>query len=155
MLSEGLKAPEFNLPNQNDELISSASLQGSPFVIFFYPRDNTSGCTQENIDFNEMQADFKALGITLLGVSRDSIKSHDKFATKLALTFSLLADTDEVMCKDYGVLVEKSMYGRKYMGIERATFLVDSKGEIVKVWRKVKVSGHVEAVLETAKNLLV
>ena len=154
MLSEGSKAPEFNLPNQSDELMSSSSLQGCPYVIFFYPRDNTSGCTQENIDFNDAKAEFESLGIKLLGVSRDSVKSHDKFVTKLGLTFPLLADTEEVMCNDYGVLVEKSMYGRKYMGIERSTFLVNQDGDIVKIWRKVKVPGHVDAVLESVKSLL-
>ena len=154
MLSEGSKAPEFNLPNQSDELMSSSSLQGYPYVIFFYPRDNTSGCTQENIDFNDAKAEFESLGIKLLGVSRDSVKSHDKFVTKLGLAFPLLADTEEIMCNDYGVLVEKSMYGRKYMGIERSTFLVNQDGNIVKIWRKVKVPGHVDAVLESAKSLL-
>ena len=154
MLSEGSKAPEFNLPNQNDELIASSSLQGKPYVVFFYPRDNTSGCTQENIDFNDMKSDFDALGINLLGVSKDSVKSHDKFAQKFGLAFPILADTDEVMCKDFGVIVEKSMYGRKYMGIERATFLMNQNGEIIKIWRKVKVPGHVNAVLDSAKDLL-
>ena len=154
MILEGSQAPSFNLPNQNDEKISSEALSGKPFIIFFYPRDNTSGCTKENIDFNTMKSSFDDLGITLIGVSRDSIKSHDKFATKFELNFSLLADTEEVMCKDYNVLVEKSMYGKKYMGIERSTFLVSKNGEVLKCWHKVKVPGHVEDVLKSAQNLL-
>lgn len=154
MLTEGTTAPSFNLPNQNDETMTSDAFSGKAYVVFFYPRDNTSGCTKENIDFNDMKAKFDALGVSLIGVSRDSVKSHEKFANKLELSFPLLADTDEVMCNDYGVLVEKSMYGRKYMGIDRSTFLINDQGQITHIWRKVKVPGHVEAVLDAAKTLL-
>lgn len=154
MLTEGVNAPSFNLPNQNDETITSDTYSGKAYVVFFYPRDNTSGCTKENIDFNDMKSAFDALDVSLIGVSRDSVKSHEKFANKLELSFPLLADTDEVMCNDYGVLVEKSMYGRKYMGIDRSTFLVNAQGQITHIWRKVKVPGHVEAVLAAAKTLV-
>ena len=155
MLTEGLKAPSFALPNQSNEVISSENFSDKGYVIFFYPKDNTSGCTKENIDFNEMKGAFDELGISIIGVSRDSVKSHDNFAKKFELIFPLLADTEEIMCNEYGVLVEKSMYGRKYMGIERSTFLINKNGEIVKIWRKVKVPGHVESVLNAAKELLV
>ncbi|MDG2348271.1 MAG: thioredoxin-dependent thiol peroxidase [Gammaproteobacteria bacterium] len=154
MLTEGTTAPSFNLPNQNDETMTSDAFSGKAYVVFFYPRDNTSGCTKENIDFNDMKAEFDALGVSLMGVSRDSVKSHEKFANKLELSFPLLADTDEVMCNDYGVLVEKSMYGRKYMGIDRSTFLINDQGQITHIWRKVKVPGHVETVLDAAKTLV-
>lgn len=154
MLTEGTTAPSFNLPNQNDETMTSDAFSGKAYVVFFYPRDNTSGCTKENIDFNDMKAEFDALGVSLMGVSRDSVKSHEKFANKLELSFPLLADTDEVMCNDYGVLVEKSMYGRKYMGIDRSTFLINDQGQITHIWRKVKVPGHVEAVLDATKTLV-
>lgn len=154
MLTEGVNAPSFNLPNQNDETITSDTYSGKAYVVFFYPRDNTSGCTKENIDFNDMKSAFDALDVSLIGVSRDSVKSHEKFANKLELSFPLLADTDEVMCNDYGVLVEKSMYGRKYMGIDRSTFLINAQGQITHIWRKVKVPGHVEAVLAAAKTLV-
>lgn len=154
MLTEGTTAPSFHLPNQNDETMTSEAFSGKAYVVFFYPRDNTSGCTKENIDFNDMKAEFDSLGVSLIGVSRDSVKSHEKFANKLELSFPLLADTDEIMCNDYGVLVEKSMYGKKYMGIDRSTFLVNDQGKITHIWRKVKVPGHVEAVLSAAKALV-
>ena len=154
MLTEGTIAPSFNLPNQNNETMTSDAFSGKAYVVFFYPRDNTSGCTKENIDFNDMKAEFDTLDVSLIGVSRDSVKSHEKFANKLELSFPLLADTDEVMCNDYGVLVEKSMYGRKYMGIDRSTFLINDQGQITHIWRKVKVPGHVEAVLDAAKTLV-
>ena len=153
MLTEGTTAPSFNLPNQNDETMTSDAFSGKAYVVFFYPRDNTSGCTKENIDFNDMKAKFDALGVSLIGVSRDSVKSHEKFANKLELSFPLLADTDEVMCNDYGVLVEKSMYGRKYFGIDRSTFVIDKDKKILKQWNKVKVKGHVEDVYKFCKNL--
>jgi peroxiredoxin Q/BCP len=155
MLEENTQAPTFELQDQHNQMISFANLSGSPLLIFFYPRDNTSGCTQENIDFNDNKSSFDELGITILGVSRDSVKSHDKFAKKLSLDFSILSDVEASMCNDYQVMVQKSMYGKQYMGIERSTFLIDAHGVIVKAWRKVKVPGHVADVLSTAKHLLV
>ena len=155
MLEENTQAPTFELQDQHNQMISFANLSGSPLLIFFYPRDNTSGCTQENIDFNDNKSSFDKLGITILGVSRDSVKSHDKFAKKLSLDFSILSDVEASMCNDYQVMVQKSMYGKQYMGIERSTFLIDAHGVIVKAWRKVKVPGHVADVLSTAKHLLV
>lgn len=154
MSLEGSLAPKFSLPNQHNEVTSLSDFEGRSLVIFFYPRDNTSGCTKENIDFNESAQEFNQLGITLLGVSRDSVKSHANFANKQGLSHSLLSDTEEAMCQAYGVMVQKSMYGRQYMGIDRSTFLINGQGIVVKVWRKVKVPGHVDTVLSHAKLLL-
>lgn len=147
----GQLAPSFELKNQRDETISSNDFNGQPMVIFFYPKDNTSGCTKESDAFNALLPEFKALGVHVLGVSRDSVKSHQKFAEKLDLQYNLLADTEELLCQAYQVMVQKSMYGRQYMGIERSTFLIDGTGQVVTEWRKVKVDGHVAAVLEAAK----
>lgn len=147
----GQLAPSFELKNQRDETISSKDFNGEPMVIFFYPKDNTSGCTKESDAFNASLPEFKALGVHVLGVSRDSVKSHEKFAEKLNLKYDLLADTEETLCQAYQVMVQKSMYGRQYMGVERSTFLLDDTGHVVAEWRKVKVDGHVAAVLEAAK----
>ena len=122
-------------------------------VLYFYPKDDTSGCTAEACAFRDQLPDFSKLKATVIGVSRDSTASHDEFKTKYKLPFPLAADEDGKVCEAYGVWAEKSMYGRKYMGIERATFLIDGKGTLRGVWRKVKVPGHVEAVLEAAKAL--
>lgn len=148
----GQLAPAFELKNQHDQTISSSDYTGKPMVIFFYPKDNTSGCTKESEAFNNMLADFSTLGVEVFGVSRDSVKSHLKFAEKLDLRYNILADVEETFCQTYKVLVQKSMYGRQYMGIERSTFLIDSTGHIVAEWRKVKVDGHVAEVLATARD---
>lgn len=128
------------------------SLVGGWAVIYFYPKDDTSGCTREALDFTALAADFEAAGVQVVGVSRDSVASHDKFTTKHDLGVRLLSDDSGAACEAFGVWVEKSMYGRKYMGIDRATFLFDARGSLVEQWRKVKVPGHAQAVLRAAKN---
>lgn len=145
-------APDFTLPSTAGEVTLSA-LKGSNVVLFFYPRDDTSGCTKENEAFSAMQDEFAALNTKLYGVSKDSIASHEKFMKKKALTVPLLSDENSDLCEKLGVWKEKSMYGKKFMGIERSTFLINADGEIVQEWRKVKVPGHAEAVLEAVKNL--
>ena len=152
-LAPGDKAPAFKLETDGGGEISSAALKGKPFVLYFYPKDDTSGCTKEAIAFTENKRKFDAAGIAVIGVSKDSAASHDKFKSKYKLKITLGADPETKTASAYGVWVEKSMYGRKYMGMERATFLVDDKGVIRQVWRKVKVPGHAEDVLAAAKKL--
>lgn len=152
-LSAGDKAPDFKLAMDDGSSVTRVSLKGSPFVIYFYPKDDTSGCTKEAIDFSAALAKFEKLGVPVIGVSKDSLQSHEKFKKKHKLKLALGSDPDIKTATAYGVWVEKSMYGRKYMGMERATFLVDAKGVIVEAWHKVKVPGHVEAVLAAAKKL--
>jgi len=152
-LKPGDKAPPFKLATDGGGVISLASLKGKPLVLYFYPKDDTSGCTKEALDFTKSSRKFQALGIAIIGVSKDSVASHDKFKTKYKLKLSLASDPETETAQAYGVWVEKSMYGRKYMGMERATFLVDAEGKIREIWRKVKVSGHAEAVLAAAKSL--
>ena len=153
MVKEGDKAPDFTMPTDGDGEISLNDLKGSPVVLYFYPKDDTPGCTKEAIGFNEALKQFDALGAKIVGVSKDSVKKHDKFRDKYGLNFALGSDEEAGVCEAYGVWVEKSMYGKKYMGIERATFLIDKDGTVNTVWRKVKVPGHVDAVLEAAKAL--
>jgi peroxiredoxin Q/BCP len=152
-LKAGDKAPKFRLATDGAGEVSLASLKGQPFVLYFYPKDDTSGCTKEAIGFSESKRKFDALGVTVVGISKDSAASHDKFKAKYKLKIVLGSDPETETALSYGVWVEKSMYGRKYMGMERATFLVDAKGVIREIWRKVKVPGHVEAVLAAAKAL--
>lgn len=152
-LQTGTKAPDFDLPRDGGDRVSSADLLGTPLVLYFYPRDNTGGCTKEAIAFTEATSEFATLGIKIFGISKDSIKSHDKFVAKHDLGIPLLSDEEGTMCEDYGVWVEKKMYGKTYMGIERSTFLIDAAGEVARIWRKVKVPGHVEDVLAAAKDL--
>jgi thioredoxin-dependent peroxiredoxin len=152
-LKPGDKAPKFRLATDGGGEVSLSALKGHPFVLYFYPKDDTSGCTKEAIGFSDSARKFDALGIPVIGVSKDSTASHDKFKAKYKLKVTLASDPEIETAQDYGVWVEKSMYGRKYMGLERATFLVDAKGAIHSVWRKVKVPGHVEAVLAAAKTL--
>ena len=152
-LKPGDKAPKFRLATDGAGEVSLASLKGQPFVLYFYPKDDTSGCTKEAIGFSESKRKFDALGVTVVGISKDSAASHDKFKAKYKLKIVLGSDPETETALSYRVWVEKSMYGRKYMGMERATFLVDAKGVIREIWRKVKVSGHVEAVLAAAKAL--
>ncbi|TNE34796.1 MAG: thioredoxin-dependent thiol peroxidase [Alphaproteobacteria bacterium] len=153
MPAVGETAPDFSLPTDSGKDVSLESLQGAPFVIYFYPKDDTPGCTTEAKDFTAMAADFKKAGVTVIGVSRDTLAKHAKFREKHDLSVILAADEDGAACEAFGVWVEKNMYGRKYMGIERATFLIDGGGKIREIWRKVKVKGHAEAVLEAAKAL--
>ncbi len=149
----GDKAPSVTLPVSGGGELSLAKLKGKPVVVYFYPKDNTSGCTKEAQDFQAAMPKFKKAGAEVIGVSKDSVASHDKFKTKHDLSFPLLADTEGKACGAFGTWIEKSLYGRKYMGIERATFLIDAKGVVRNVWRKVKVPGHVEAVLAAVKSL--
>ncbi len=127
--------------------------KGKPVVVYFYPRDNTPGCTKQGQGFRDHYADFQAAGCEIIGVSRDTAASHDKFAAKHEFPFPLLADTDEKLCKEFDVIKEKNMYGKKVMGIERSTFLFDAKGKLVREWRKVRVPGHVEEVLAAVREL--
>lgn len=152
-LKVGDKAPDFAVAFDNAQEITSESLKGKNKVIYFYPKDDTPGCTIEAKDFRDYIKAFEAAGTVVIGVSRDSVKSHDSFKKKYCLPFPLASDEAGTMCEDYGVWVEKSMYGKKYMGIERTTFLVDKAGIIRNIWRKVKVEGHVLDVLNAAKKL--
>jgi peroxiredoxin Q/BCP len=146
-LSPGDAAPAFTLPANGGGMVKLSDLKGKKVVLYFYPKDDTTGCTKEAIGFSEQIAAFEKAGAVVIGVSRDSVKSHDKFAKKHDLSVILGADEDGKVTEAYGVWVEKSMYGRKYMGIERATYLIDAKGKIANIWRKVSVTGHVDAVL--------
>jgi thioredoxin-dependent peroxiredoxin len=152
-LDIGGKAPAFDLPTDGGGRIALKDLKGGNVVLYFYPKDDTSGCTAEALSFRENLAKFKKLNATVIGVSRDSVASHDKFKKKHKLNFDLGADETGQATEAYGVWVEKSMYGRKYMGIERATFLIDGKGIIRAIWRKVKVPGHVAEVLQAVKDI--
>ena len=152
-LAAGDKAPAFKVMTDEGETISSSSLKGAPYVVYFYPKDDTSGCTKEAIGFSDNLKKFEKAGLRVIGVSKDSVESHAKFRKKHKLKLTLGSDPETKMANDWGVWGEKTLYGRKYMGMERATFLVDGKGIIVQAWRKVKVPGHVEAVLEAAKAL--
>jgi peroxiredoxin Q/BCP len=149
----GDKAPDFTLPADNGGKASLKALKGKPVVLYFYPKDDTSGCTAEACAFRDALPDFSKVKAAIIGISRDTVASHDKFKKKHALTFPLASDEDGKVCEAYGVWVEKSMYGRKYMGIERATFLIDGKGVVRNVWRKVKVNGHAGEVLKAAAAL--
>jgi peroxiredoxin len=152
-LKPGDRAPAFKLAADGGDNISSAGLKGNPYVLYFYPKDDTSGCTAEAIDFSKKINKFQELGVPVIGVSKDSVASHDRFKTKHKLKVALGSDPETIIAEAYGVWVEKSMYGRKYMGMERATFLVDARGIIREIWRKVKVAGHAEAVLAAARAL--
>ncbi len=154
MLEPSDLAPDFNLPCTGDSTeVSLADLRGKPIVLFFYPRDNTPGCTKESIGFsNKLQA-FAEAGILVFGISKDSLKKHDNFIAKHELTTPLLSDANSTMCEDYGTWKEKTLYGKKHWGIERSTFLIDAEGRIARTWRKVKVDGHVDEVLAAAQSL--
>ena len=149
----GSKIKEFSLPSSGGETWSLQHSSGRKLVIYFYPKDMTSGCTRESQDFRDLHSAFRKAGTDIVGVSRDSVKSHDKFVDKEKLPFPLLSDEEEKLCKLFDVIHEKSLYGRKYMGIERSTFLLDGTGVLRQEWRKVKVPGHAEEVLEAAKSL--
>ena len=152
-LKPGDQAPDFTLPTDGGATLSLKQLRGKAVILYFYPEDDTSGCTTEACGFRDSLPDFSKATATVVGVSRDSAASHDKFKRKHGLTFALAADVEGTVCEAYGTWVEKSMYGRKYMGIERATFLIDAKGAIRQIWRKVKVPGHVAEVLAAARSL--
>ena len=152
-IEEGAPAPDFSLPDHEGKTLTLAAFAGKALVLYFYPKDDTSGCTAEAIDFNGKAKDFAKAGAAILGVSPDPVKSHAKFKTKHELTIPLASDEDKTMLEAYGVWVEKSMYGKKYMGVERTTILVKPDGTIAKIWPKVKVPGHADAVLAAVKAL--
>ena len=150
-LKPGDKAPSFKLTTDGGGEVSLSGLRDKPFVLYFYPKDDTSGCTKEAVAFTALTKKFQGLGVAVIGVSKDSVASHDRFKTKHRLTLTLASDPETKVAPQYGVWIEKSLYGRKYMGMERSTFLVDAAGKIRQIWRKVKVPGHAEAVLAAAK----
>ena len=151
MVEEGKPAPEFTLADQQGNKVTLSKLKGSPVVLYFYPKDDTPGCTKEACAFRDGFADYKKAGAVILGVSPDDSKSHAKFAEKFDLPFPLLADHEKQVWEAYGVWKEKSMYGKKYMGVERTTFVIDKKGIVAKIFPKVKVDGHSAAVLDAIK----
>jgi peroxiredoxin Q/BCP len=151
---EGEKAPDFTLPADTVESLSLSDLSGKAIVLFFYPKDDTSGCTKEAIEFTSALPDFRELGVEVIGMSPDPVKKHLKFREKHSLGMPLVADEEKTALEAYGVWVEKSMYGKKYMGVERSTFLIGKDGKVLKAWRKVKVPGHVADVLQAARDLV-
>jgi thioredoxin-dependent peroxiredoxin len=153
MNSLGKKVKNFKLPATGDKTISLSELKGKNVVLYFYPKDSTPGCTTEGQDFRDAKAKFSRQNTVILGVSRDSIKSHENFKAKQKFNFDLLSDADEALCKDFDVIKMKNMYGKQVMGIERSTFLIDSKGVLKQEWRKVKVKDHVAEVLDAVKAL--
>ncbi|MGC4390141.1 thioredoxin-dependent thiol peroxidase [Agrobacterium sp. M50-1] len=152
-LTIGGTAPDFTLPRSGEGTVTLSKLQGKAVILYFYPKDDTSGCTAEAIDFSALGGEFEAANAVVIGISPDSVKSHDKFAAKHALSVMLVSDEEKKVVEAYGVWKEKSMYGKKYMGVERTTFLVAPDGKIAEVWNKVKVAGHAQAVLEAVKKL--
>ena len=149
----GKKAPDFTLPATDDEEITLSSFRGQTVVLYFYPRDNTPGCTQQGLDFTDKYKQFKKCDAVILGISRDTVKTHQKFKEKQGYVFPLLADPEEEVCQLYQVMKDKNMYGKKVRGIERSTFIIDKSGKLVQEWRKVKVPGHVDEVLEAVKAM--
>ena len=145
--------PDFEVAASGNQRFASAAFKGHPYVVYFYPKDDTPGCTVEGSQFRDLHAEFKKLGYMVFGVSRDSVASHDKFKAKMNFPFDLLSDKDEVMCKLFDVIKEKNMYGKKVFGIERSTFIMGRNGEIVREWRGVKVDGHAAEVLAAVKSL--
>ena len=149
----GKKVPDFELPATGGETVRLSTLRGAPVVLYFYPKDDTPGCTLESQDFRDQAPAFRRLKAVVLGVSRDSVGSHEKFKAKYELPFSLLSDSGEELCQRFGVIKDKNMYGRKVRGIERSTFLIDADGVLRREWRGVKVKGHVAEVLESLREL--
>lgn len=153
MITVGQTAPDFTLPRDGGATVSLSALRGQKVVLYFYPKDDTSGCTIEALDFTAQAPAFHAAETVVIGISKDSVKSHDKFRAKHDLSVILASDEAGTVCEDYGVWLEKSMYGKTYMGIERTTVLIDALGQVAQVWNKVKVKGHVEAVLTAAQSV--
>ncbi|MBX5459983.1 MAG: peroxiredoxin [Steroidobacteraceae bacterium] len=149
----GKKVPDFKVPVTGGGTFRLSEALGQPLVLYFYPKDMTTGCTRESQDFRDLHPAFRKAGVRVLGISRDSLKSHDKFREKERLPFDLLSDEDEKVCKLFDVIREKSLYGRRYLGVDRSTFLIDARGVLRREWRGVKVPGHAEEVLEAAKSL--
>lgn len=154
LISDGDVAPQFNLPTDNGGSFDLSAIKGTPLVLFFYPKDDTSGCTLEAIEFTASLPAFKKLGVQIAGISPDPVKKHDKFKQKHDLTVTLISDEEKDTLEAYGVWVEKSMYGRKYMGVQRTTLFIGGEGKVIKAWHKVKVPGHVDEVLTFAKQHL-
>ncbi len=152
-LKPGESLPDVTLPATGGVTINLAALKGSPAVIYFYPKDNTPGCTQEGQDFRDLYPQFQQLGAQVMGVSRDSVRSHENFALKYAFPFPLLSDADESACAAFGVIKEKSLYGKKYIGVDRSTFLFDARGVLRREWRGVKVKNHAQEVLDALRAL--
>jgi peroxiredoxin Q/BCP len=153
MVSAGATAPDFTLPRDGGGTVTLSALRPGKVVLYFYPKDDTPGCTLEAQDFSARMAEFTAAGTTVIGVSKDSVKAHDKFCRKHGLSVILASDEAGQTCEDYGVWVEKSMYGKTYMGIERTTVLIDGAGQVARVWNKVSVKGHADEVLDAARAL--
>ncbi|MCX8508866.1 MAG: peroxiredoxin [Rhodobacteraceae bacterium] len=153
MIEQGAMAPDFTLPREGGGSVSLSALRPGKVVVYFYPKDDTPGCTIEAIDFTRLAAEFAKAGTTVIGMSKDSVKAHDKFCKKHGLGIILASDESGTACEDYGVWLEKSMYGRSYMGIERTTVLIDGTGRVARVWNKVKVEGHATEVLAAAEAL--
>jgi peroxiredoxin Q/BCP len=153
MITSGQTAPDFTLPRDGGGNVTLSGLRPSKVVLYFYPKDDTPGCTLEAQDFNAHLADFTAAGCTVIGISKDSVKAHDKFCKKHGLSIVLASDEAGTTCEDYGVWLEKSMYGKTYMGIERTTVLIDGAGQVAQVWNKVSVKGHADAVLTAVRAL--
>lgn len=149
----GRKVPDFEVPVTGGGTFRLSEALGQPLVLYFYPKDMTTGCTRESQDFRDLHAAFRRAGVRVLGISRDSLKSHDRFREKERLPFQLLSDEDEKVCRLFDVIREKTLYGRKYLGVDRSTFLIDARGVLRREWRGVKVPGHAEEVLEAAKSL--
>ncbi|MEM9584032.1 MAG: peroxiredoxin [Pseudomonadota bacterium] len=152
MISEGEMAPDFTLPRDGGDTVTLSALRPGKTIVYFYPKDDTSGCTKEAISFTEHLDAFTAAGCTIIGISKDTVAKHDKFVAKHNLGVILASDADAETCEAYGVWKEKSMYGKTYMGIERSTFLIGGDGKVLNAWHKVRVPGHVEAVLEAAQT---
>ena len=152
-LKIGDKLPKLTLPASGGKDIALAGYAGKPLVVYFYPKDNTPGCTQEGIDFRDLYKAFRKAGAEVLGISRDSVRSHENFAAKYDFPFPLLSDADETACKAFDAIREKSLYGRKYLGVDRSTFLFNASGKLVREWRGVKVKGHAQEVLDAVKAL--
>ena len=152
-LSVGDKIPDLTLPANGGREVGFKDYKGKKLVVYFYPKDNTPGCTQEGQDYRDLYKQFLKAGADIVGISKDSVKSHDNFVAKYEFPFTLLADTEGKACDAFGVIVEKSLYGRKYMGIDRCTWLFDDKGKLRQIWRGVKVKGHAAAVLDAVKAL--
>lgn len=152
-IANGDPAPDIRLPATGDQELSFTDFKGKKLVVYFYPKDNTPGCTQEGQDFRDLYADFQSAGCEILGISRDSVRTHENFKAKHEFPFELLSDKDETACQAFGVIVEKKLYGRQYMGVDRSTWLFDEKGVLREHWRKVRVKGHAQTVLDAAKSL--
>lgn len=152
-LNEGVPAPDFTLPTDGDGSLTLSGLRGRKVVLYAYPQDDTTSCTNEALSFDALRDDFAAAGTTVIGISPDSVKRHDKFKQKYDLKLTLVSDEERKAIEAYGLWVEKQMYGRHYMGVERSTFLIDEAGTIVRVWEKVRVKGHAEAVLAAAREI--